>query len=230
MGRGLLIALVAFGGPVWACEPVLSGITAMEQAVLEARLEDLSALRARVDASLGCGPPMEGSAMARLWLAEGAALELGGDPVGAAGAFLAAWRADPELWNPDLGPTLFAARERAVARGTDASGRLVVRPGTEAWVIRVDGNPTPPESVLPAGLHLVQVHPPGEDVRFGAQVVLYPGQRMVLDTGLPRGLPARGPTAELTPWAPPRGSRPVPRPKAREAKRVGARPAPPDDP
>lgn len=155
----------------------------VERAVLEARLEALPELQARVDASLACGRPLGPDLLARLWLAEGASLELRADPAGAEQAFAAAWRADPDLWNADFGPQLRAAYDRAVDRAPVASGQLRVE-AEGAWVVRVDGRPTAFESTQPSGLHLVQVHAPEQDVRYGLQVVLLPGQRVTVRTGL----------------------------------------------
>lgn len=204
MGRGVLTVLLALSPSAWACEPTTAVVREIEAAVLEARLERLGSLQARVDASVACGAPMPAELVARLWLAEGAAHALLGDEKGSMQAFLAAWRADPDLWNADLGPQLRATYDRAVSLQTDASGRIAVLPESPAWVVRLDGRPVTAESTQTAGLHVVQVHPPDGEVRFGKHVVLLPGQRLVLDTGLPLAPavaapvdPGRGPSTVI---------------------------------
>jgi hypothetical protein len=161
MGLGIVL-VAAFASA--ACPPVQEGVEVAVLALVDGA--DPGPGFAAAEASLACGPA-DGAALARLWLARGAALQLAGDESSAAPFYATARALAPEAFDDRLGPTVRASWEAATL---GEPGRLAAdRP------LRVDGRRVarfPAE--LPSGPHALQA----PEAAWGKVVVMLPGEEL----------------------------------------------------
>ena len=208
MGLHLLIA-AAFATD---CADPVALVDDTEQAILEARWDDAWDLLDSTEVALGCSDAPSPRTLARLWIAEGVLHASTGDNASADDAFSAAARMDADAWNPDFGPAM-KARFDATRGRQPVPGRIELRPELERFVGLIDGQVESFPVSVPAGLHLVQVGPEGEAMRFAKLLFLPPGENAVIDHGVDETLPESPviatPTVPGPPPTPPTETRPT---------------------
>ena len=194
MGIWLLIA-AAWGAP---CADPAALVADAEQAVLEARWDDAWDLVDAVEDAFGCSPAASPELLARMWQAEGVLHASTGEANAADDAFAAASRVDPDQWNPDYGPAMKALFDATAGR-SPVPVVVELRPPLERFVGLVDGVVTTAPFSVPAGLHLIQVGPQDEPMRFAKVVFLPPGEHSVIDHGVDETVPAVGAVVAIGP-------------------------------
>jgi len=164
-----------------ACTPAMAqgvcpgredALAALEEAVVTV---DLGAVQQRIDeviAAFDCGKSATPEQLARLWNAEGAYLQLDGDPTAAEESFQAAKRVAPDQWTEAFGPRMREIWDDA-PEATER-GSISLDPRLSWWAVLVDGQPAKIPAEVPTGLHVVQGGPSTDDIRFGKLVYVRP--------------------------------------------------------
>lgn len=150
--------------------------------VVEARLEASRELLDRTVSAWACGPQAKPSTVARYWLAEAALASFSDDRSTATEAFVAARRADAELWDERLGSQLRDTWEQVTLEAE--SGTLILTPQPPAGVV-LDGTLAEGSQLqVSAGLHLLQVLDPSGTALFAKVLHVSANQDAVVRTGL----------------------------------------------
>lgn len=156
-----------------------------EQKLVEADLVAADLTLRSLEKALGCGALAESELLARMWLVEGAWLTLQGDPQAAVDSWKAAARVAPGRWVEAYGPSLREAYEEAAAEpASTEAARIELDPPLFQWIGAVDGVVTQFPARVAPGLHLVQVGPSEDDIRFARVLVAIPSAPSVVVTGL----------------------------------------------
>ncbi|MEZ4239041.1 MAG: hypothetical protein R3F59_23385 [Myxococcota bacterium] len=163
----------------------LDMIEAAEQKLLEADLAGADLGLRSLEKALGCGSLAESDLLARMWLLEGAWLTLQGDPQAAVDSWRAAARVAPGRWVDAYGPELREAYDEAVAAPSpEETARIHLDPPLFRWIGAVDGHIQNFPARVEPGLHVVQVGPGEDDIRYARVLVAFPEAPSVVVTGL----------------------------------------------
>ncbi|HCH66226.1 MAG TPA: hypothetical protein DFR83_25710, partial [Deltaproteobacteria bacterium] len=173
-----------------------------EQAVIEARFDDMNALLPRFEASLSCAPAVDPLTLAAFFRAEGAWFHLTQLPDEAHLAFQSAARLAPSAWTPAFGEELRAVFQRAAAQPVTGEGsiRLEPPPADPHLMVYINGAPSTAPTQLSAGLHALQLirstdaPVQGETARFGTIVAVFPDEDIRVNPGV---LPIETPRLEV---------------------------------
>jgi hypothetical protein len=168
----------------------LDMVEAAEQKLVEADLVGADLALRSLEKALGCGGLAESELLGRMWLVEGAWLTLQGDAQAATDSWQAAARVAPGRWVDAYGPELreayeAAAREaRVVGEPPTETARIELDPPLFQWIGALDGVVTQFPARVNPGLHVVQVGPNEDDMRFARVLVAFPSAPSVVVTGL----------------------------------------------
>lgn len=209
MGNALLI-LVGAASAQEECPDRLERLDlldAAERATVEADLPTADEKLRALEAAFSCGPLAEPELLGRMWLVEGAWLELQGDAEAAGDSWRAAQRIAPGRWAEDFGTKLRGAYESANRVAQGGTSVISLDPPLFRWIGAVDGVVVEEFPVtVPPGLHLVQVGPDVDHVQFARILLAFPDTPSVVVTGLVEptsdGAPAPEPVAEVVPAEP----------------------------
>ena len=163
-----------------------------EQAVIEARFDDMNSLLPRFEASLSCAPPVDPLTLAAFLRAEGAWFHLTNLPDEAHLAFQSAARLAPSAWTPAFGEELRAVFDTAARQPLAGQGTIQLEPppADPHLAIYIDGARTDTPIQLSAGLHALQLvrtetaPVPSGTARFGRLVAVFPNEDIRVNPGV----------------------------------------------
>ena len=196
------LALLTLASPAHATCDFTAVVHRAEQAALEARHDDGSALTQAAEDALGCGPVAEPEWVARFWNAQGVLHHVGGDIETAVTFFAAAQALSPEAWNDDFGPQM-AQVAQSTLDTLIAPGELSVLGVYDGAIVAVDGTILPPRDTVPAGWHAVQAGPTEAQMTWARIAYVPSGTTLELNAKLTAPPPQVVPAPIPAPAPPP---------------------------